>query len=89
MLKITRNYNLSGTIEIEGVAVVQLTASATIDKESPESYSPSGVSRTILNTTLYKQNMSEIRQLISEFEDEIYLMEDELFLTFCSQEDDN
>lgn len=89
MLKITRNYNLNGEIEIEGVVVVQLTASATIDKENPESYSSSGVSRTIVNTALYKQHMNEIRKSISEFEDEVYLMEDELFLTSCSQEDDN
>ena len=36
------------------------------------------VNRTILNTDLYRKNISTIRQEIAEFEDEVYLMEDEL-----------
>lgn len=81
MLQITRNNNLNGKIDIDGEVVVQLNASVTIDKENPDSYSSSGVSRTILNTELYKQNMSEIRKEIAKFEQEVYTMEDDLLLS--------
>lgn len=83
MLQITRNNNLTGKIEIDGEMVVQLSASTTIDKENPEAYSSSGVARTILNTDLYKQNISEIRKAISQFEEEVYAMEDELLLSLA------
>ena len=78
MLKITKNRTLNGTIEIEGVAVVQLSASITVDDSSLNYYNNGGVSRTILNTDLYRKNISTIRQEIAEFEDEVYLMEDEI-----------
>ena len=78
MLKITKNRTLNGTIEIEGVAVVQLSASITVDDSNLNYYNNGGVSRTILNTDLYRKNISAIRQEIAEFEDEVYLMEDEM-----------
>ena len=78
MLKITKSRTLNGTIEIEGVAVVQLSASITVDDSSLNYYNNGGVSRTILNTDLYRKNISTIRQEIAEFEDEVYLMEDEM-----------
>ena len=78
MLKITKNRSLQGTIEIEGVPVVQLSASITIDPADFTVYNNGGVSRTILNTDLYRKNISTIRQEINEFEDEVYLMEDEM-----------
>ena len=78
MLKITKSRNLQGTIEIEGVPVVQLSASITIDTDDFTVYNNGGVNRTILNTDLYRKNISTIRQEIAEFEDEVYLMEDEL-----------
>ena len=78
MLKITKSRNLQGTIEIEGMPVVQLSASITIDPSDFTVYNNGGVSRTILNTDLYRKNISTIRQEIAEFEDEVYLMEDEM-----------
>ena len=78
MLKITKNRTLNGTIEIEGVAVVQLSASITVDDYSLNYYNNGGVSRTILNTDQYRKNISAIRQAIAEYEDEVYLMEDEM-----------
>ena len=78
MLKITKSRNLQGTIEIEGVPVVQLSASITIDPSDFTIYNNGGVSRTILNTDLYRKNISTIRQEIAEFEEEVYLMEDEM-----------
>ena len=78
MLKITKNRALNGTIEIEGVPVVQLSASITIDPSDFTIYNNGGVNRTILNTDLYRKNISTIRQEIAEFEDEVYLMEDEM-----------
>ena len=78
MLKITKSRNLQGTIEIEGVPVVQLSASITIDPADFTVYNNGGVNRTILNTDLYRKNISTIRQEINEFEDEVYLMEDEM-----------
>ena len=78
MLKITKSRNLQGTIEIEGMPVVQLSASITIDPSDFTIYNNGGVSRTILNTDLYRKNISIIRQEIAEFEDEVYLMEDEM-----------
>ena len=78
MLKITKNRTLNGTIEIEGVSVVQLSASVTVDSSDFTIYNNGGVNRTILNTDLYRKNISTIRQEIAEFEDEVYLMEDEM-----------
>ena len=78
MLKITKSRNLQGTIEIEGMPVVQLSASITIDPSDFTIYNNGGVSRTILSTDLYRKNISTIRQEIAEFEDEVYLMEDEM-----------
>lgn len=78
MLKITKNRTLNGTIEIEGVPVVQLSASITVDSSDFTIYNNGGVNRTILNTDLYRKNISAIRQEIAEFEDEVYLMEDEM-----------
>ena len=78
MLKITKNRTLNGTIEIEGAPVVQLSASITIDPSDFTIYNNGGVNRTILNTDLYRKNISTIRQEIAEFEDEVYLMEDEM-----------
>lgn len=78
MLKITKSRTLNGTIEIEGMAVVQLSASITVDDSNLNYYNNGGVSRTILNTDLYRKNISTIRQEIAEFEDEVYLMEDEI-----------
>ena len=78
MLKITKNRTLNGTIEIEGVPVVQLSASITVDDSNLNYYNNGGVSRTILNPDLYRKNISTIRQEIAEFEDEVYLMEDEI-----------
>ena len=78
MLKITKSRTLNGTIEIEGMAVVQLSASITVDDSNLNYYNNGGVSRTILNADLYRKNISTIRQEIAEFEDEVYLMEDEI-----------
>lgn len=78
MLKITKSRNLQGTIEIEGVPVVQLSASITTDPSDFTIYNNGGVNRTILNTNLYKKNITEIREDISTFEDEVYMMEDEM-----------
>ena len=78
MLKITKSRSLQGTIEIEGVQIVQLSASITIDPSAFSIYNNGGVNRTILNTDLYRKNISTIRQEIAEFEDEVYLMEDEM-----------
>ena len=78
MLKIIKSRSLQGTIEIEGVAVVQLSASITVDDSNLNYYNNGGVSRTILNADLYRKNISTIRQEIAEFEDEVYLMEDEI-----------
>ena len=81
MLKITKSRSLQGTIEIEGVPVVQLSASITIDPSDFTIYNNGGVNRTILNTDLYRKNISTIRQEIAEFEEEVYLMEDKLLAT--------
>ena len=81
MLKITKSRNLQGTIEIEGMPVVQLSASITVDPSDFSIYNNGGVNRTILDTDLYRKNISTIRQEIAEFEDEVYLIEDELLTT--------
>lgn len=78
MLKITRNNNLNGTIEIEGNLVVHLSASVTIDVDNPNGYNSSGITRNIVDTELYKSNLSTIRQEIKRFEDEVYALEDEM-----------
>lgn len=85
MLKITKNRTLNGTIEIEGVPVVQLSASITIDPSDFTIYNNSGVNRTILNTDLYRKNITEIREDISTFEDEVYMMEDEMLLSIVEE----
>lgn len=85
MLKITKNRTLNGTIEIEGVPVVQLSASITIDPSDFTIYNNGGVNRTILNTDLYRKNITEIREDISTFEDEVYMMEDEMLLSIVEE----
>ena len=57
MLKIIKSRSLQGTIEIEGVPVVQLSASITIDPSDFTIYNNGGVNRTILNTDLYRKNI--------------------------------
>ena len=61
--------------------VVQLSASITIDPSDFTIDNNGGVNRTILNTDLYRKNISTIRQEIAEFEEEVYLMEDKLLAT--------
>ena len=78
MLKITKSRSLQGTIEIEGVPVVQLSASITVDPSDFSINNNGRINRTILDTDLYRKNISTIRQEIAEFEDEVYLMEDEM-----------
>ena len=60
MLKITKSRNLQGTIEIEGVPVVQLSASITIDPDDFTVYNNGGVNRTILDTTETKTEWTTV-----------------------------
>ena len=78
MLKITKSRTLNGTIEIEGMAVMQLTASITINPSDFTIYNNGGVNRTILNIDLYRKNIAEIRKEIAEFENEVCIMEDKM-----------
>lgn len=79
MLKINRNTTLTGTIDIDGVAVVYLNA--TIKSEG----AGADVTKSIANQDLYNSNRVAIREDMATFEKEVYKVEDELVKEAAAQ----
>ena len=73
MLKATKNISLSGQSIIDEVEVVFMNASiGTGDNQSIS------VNKSIRDQELYMANKVEVRKDISDFEDQVYLIEDDV-----------
>ena len=73
MLTTTKKINLSGTSNINGSQAVFLSAQLSTDGSSNGS-----VSINITNDELYKANKRECRNDISDFQNRVYDLQDEL-----------
>lgn len=71
MLKTTKSTNLTGNSTVDGTQVVYM--SATISTDINQSIT---VNKNITNQELYFANKVEVRKDISDFEDEVYAIED-------------
>ncbi|MGL4571977.1 MAG: hypothetical protein ACRCVJ_13030 [Clostridium sp.] len=72
MLKVNKNITLNGTSEVNGVQVVYMSASISTDGNN------ANINKNITNQEVYNANKSEVRKDMAEFEDAVYLVEDEL-----------
>lgn len=72
MLKITETRTLTGTAKINGTDVVSLSAVLKSDNVGNTSYT-----EMISNQDLYRDNVTELREDISQFKEEVYKVEDE------------
>lgn len=73
MLKTTKSTNLTGNSTINGEQVVYM--SSTISSDINQNIS---VNKNITNQELYFANRVEVRKDISDFEDEVYAIEDDM-----------
>lgn len=73
MLTTTKKINLSGTSNINGSQAVFLSAQLSTDGSSNGS-----VSINITNDEIYKTNKTECRKDISDFQNQVYNLQDEL-----------
>lgn len=73
MLKVNKNITINGTSEINGQQVVYM--SATIGTDGANSVS---ITKSITNQELYNANKIEVRKDMSDFELEVYIVQDEL-----------
>ena len=72
MLNINKSTTLNATSDIDGAQVAYM--SATISSENGSA----NISKSITNQTLYNANKSEVRKDMSDFEEEVYKIEDEM-----------
>lgn len=73
MLEVNKSMTLSGISKIDGQAVVYMSATISTDAGGSSS-----TTKNICNKELYDSNKSEIRRDMSEFEQEVYRLEDGL-----------
>ena len=73
MLTTTKKINLSGTSTINGNQAVFLNAQLSTDGSNNGS-----IQMTITNEELYKANKTECRKDISDFQTQVYALQDEL-----------
>ncbi len=73
MLEVNKSMTLNGVSKIDGQAAVYMSATISTDVNGS-----STVTKNICNKELYDSNKSEIRKDMSEFEQEVYRLEDGL-----------
>lgn len=73
MLKTNKSVSLTGTVEVDGKAVVYLNANITT-----ESAGNSSVTQTINDDALYKANLKQCRADITAFTDLMWAEEDRI-----------
>ena len=73
MLKINKNITINGTSEINGQQVVYMSASIGTDGANSVS-----INKSITNQDLYNANKTAVRKDMSDFELEVYTVQDEL-----------
>lgn len=71
MLNVTKSINLNGESKIGGNTVAYLSANVTKEGNTT-------TSKNITNQDLYQTNNVEVRKDISDFENQVYALEDEL-----------
>lgn len=76
MLKITESRTLTGTAQVGGTTVVNLSAVLNSDNIGNTSYT-----EIISNQELYRENVKELREDIAQFKEEVYSVEDEFLLS--------
>lgn len=72
MLNINKNITLSGVSTIDGVQVAYMSATITTNGTNG-----ANVNKTITNQELYNANKEQVRADVSQFEQEVYKVEDE------------
>lgn len=73
MLELNKNITLNGVSKIDGQPVVYMSANLSTDGTSSNN-----VNKSISNRDLYNTNKTQVRQDMADFEDAVYLVEDEL-----------
>lgn len=81
MLKLNKNITLTGISMINGVQVVYMNATISTDGAGN-----SGINKTIVDKDLYNANKKQVRADMTQFEEEVYNVEDELL---SSKENEN
>lgn len=79
MLSLNKTTNLQGTSKIDNTIVVILNAQIT-DQGTAD------VTKTIVNKEIYNANKVECRKDISEFESEVYELEDSIASSVIGEE---
>lgn len=73
MLEVTKNITLNGVSKIDGQAVAYMSANISTDRAGS-----SNVNKSISNKDLYDVNKTQVRKDMTEFEEKVYQLEDEL-----------
>ncbi len=73
MLEVNKSMTLNGISKVDGQPVVYMSATISTDTNGS-----STVTKNVCNKELYDSNKSEIRRDMSEFEQEVYRLEDGL-----------
>lgn len=73
MLKTSKSINLSGRTEIDGKQAVYYSATINVDDNSS-----TNVNQSVTDQTLYNQNKAECRQDFNEFQEAVWVIEDEI-----------
>lgn len=81
MLKLNKNITLNGVSMINGVQVVYMNATISTDGAGN-----SGINKTITDKEMYNANKKQVRADMTQFEEEVYNVEDELL---SSKENEN
>lgn len=73
MLETNKNITLTGVSKIDGVQVAYMSATISSDGGTG-----ANVNKSITNQEVYNSNKVQVRKDISEFENKVYEVEDEL-----------
>ena len=73
MLEVTKNITMNGVSKIEGQAVAYMSATISTDGQTSGS-----INKTVSNVELYNANKIAVRKDMSDFESEVYSVQDEV-----------
>ncbi|EFF65125.1 hypothetical protein [Turicibacter sanguinis] len=73
MLEVVKNITLNGVSKIDGQPVAYMNASLSTDANGSNN-----VNTNIANRELYNANKEQVRQDIADFDEMVYVQEDEL-----------
>jgi len=72
-LEVKKSINITGESKISGQQVIYLSANVTTD-----SAGNTNISQSIVNQELYRQNRTECRKDVEDFQDRVWTVEDDL-----------